>query len=77
MEELQKMIQELKHMNIKQIEHIELKNPIKKILGIEINKRLQTIILNTYNQNSTCIKCNRQGQYITESNEILCWTHSL
>jgi len=78
--DLENMIHQLKEMKILQIEEMELSNQLQEILEIQIKRhnQLNDNILDLYQNKGTCSKCDRNGQYILrETNEILCWNHSI
>ena len=84
-EDLEKMIHQLKEMNISKIEQIELSMEIKNLLeGKDIitteTNRLNNLVFDLYtsNKKDKCLKCERIADYIqVDSKEILCWLHSI
>lgn len=78
--DLEKMITQLKEMKISLIEPIEMSNLLQDILEIQIkqNNQLNNNILDLCLNKSKCSKCDRIGEYILrETEEILCWVHSI
>jgi len=83
-EDLEKMIHQLKEMNISKIEQIELSMEIKNLLeGKELitieTTRLNNLVFDLYtSKKDKCLKCDRMADYIqVDSKEILCWLHSI
>ena len=83
MEELEKLIYQLKTMEIRRIQPIELSENVQKILGInEQNQRknyLNKIELEFFRKcEHKCCKCERLAQYKDVlSKTYLCWNHSI
>lgn len=81
--DLENMIHQLKEMKIYQIEEIKISTQLQEILEIQVkqNNQLNDNILD-FCQNTeifkTCSKCDRRGEYVLiNTNEILCWNHSI
>ncbi len=78
--DLENMIYQLKEMKILQIEEIQISDQLQEILEIQIkrNNQLNNNILDFCQNKGKCSKCDRRGEYVLmNTNEILCWNHSI
>ena len=78
--DLENMIHKLKEIKILQIEEIELSDQLHEILEIQLKRKnqLNDSVLDFCQNKGKCSKCDRRGDYVLmNTNEILCWNHSI